>query len=136
MLASVDEVERVVVLDAPPGAVWRALTDGDELSQWFGADVTADVRPGGRAEFRFGDGSTRSAVIERVEAERRLEFRWVPFVREADGAAHPVPATRVEVALEPVGAGTRLLVRETPLATAEGRDRVDEASLAGSGVGT
>ncbi len=116
----VDEVTREVVLGADRREVWASLTVGEQLSAWFGADATLELRPGGRADFRFRDGRTRSAVIERIDEPRFLAFRWAPFVREPDGAAHQVPATRVEIELEPAARGTRLVVRETPLASPGG----------------
>ena len=68
------EVEREVVLDAPPEEVWEALTDPEQLEEWFANDVEFDLEQGGT--FRWDDGEVRHAVVEEVETERRLAIRW------------------------------------------------------------
>ena len=105
-------VERQITVPAPPHEVWPAVTESDELSSWFGAAVRLEPRPGGRGVFRWPDGVERHVVVEDVEADRRLAFRWLPFQRTADGETVPVPPTRVEIILDPVPDGTRVRVIE------------------------
>ena len=105
-------VQRRVVLPAPPARVWSALTHAGELSAWFGAEVSLDPRPGARASFHWPDGRERGAVLEEVERPSLLSFRWLPFERWVDGATRLVPATRVELRLEPVEGGTMLTLEE------------------------
>jgi len=70
-----------------PEKVWRAWTDPQALSQWFGPgemnSVTLaelDVREGGRYHIRFQtpDGETHdvSGVYQVVEPNRKLVFSW------------------------------------------------------------
>ncbi len=105
-------VEREIMVPAPPGAVWPAVTHSDEVSVWFGADVELDAQPGGRGVFRWPDGTERHAVVEEVEPEHKLSFRWLPFQRTAGGDVEPVPSTRVEITLDEVSEGTRVRVVE------------------------
>jgi uncharacterized protein YndB with AHSA1/START domain len=100
-------VRREVVLPVPPEELWPALTEADRLAEWFAPEVHIDARPGGAAVFRWEDGARR-AVIEEVEAPRRLSFRW----SEADGDGE-VGHSRVELTLDEVAGGTRLRVVET-----------------------
>lgn len=97
-------VEREIVLPAEPAEVWPAVTRGDELSSWFGADVDGDLEPG--AVVRFSGECERVARVVEVELERRVAWDWWP----ADGSEAP---SRVELTLEEVEAGTRLVVVET-----------------------
>jgi uncharacterized protein YndB with AHSA1/START domain len=106
-------VEREVELHAPAAAVWRALTRGTELSGWFGARVELEPRPGGRASFRWPDGSEREARIEVFEPERHLLLRWLPFERDGRGAQTVKPAGQVRFLLEDRGDRTLLKVTET-----------------------
>lgn len=53
------EVTREVVVDAPVEEVWDALTDPDQLEEWFGED-----------------GETRDLLIEEVERGRRVGYTW------------------------------------------------------------
>jgi uncharacterized protein YndB with AHSA1/START domain len=95
------DVERERYLESSTEEVWTALTDPDELEQWFANEVDLDPTPGGHASFRWDNGEAREAVIEEVEAERRLVLRWL----DDDGV--------VELELEPTGTGTTLRVIET-----------------------
>jgi uncharacterized protein YndB with AHSA1/START domain len=107
-------LERTLVLPAPTEEVWRALTEPEGLTAWFGAEASLDrLTPGARVEFRFDDGAVRAAVLEEVERHKTLTFRWLPFARRADGSAQRLPATRVEFTLAESEDGTVLDVVET-----------------------
>jgi len=88
------------------------VTDGEEISAWFGAEAELDARPGGRGVFRWPDGAARHVVVEEVEPAHRLTFRWLPFQRSADGDIVMLPSTRVEITLDEVEDGTRVRVVE------------------------
>lgn len=104
------EVRREVVLAQPLETVWEALTAPERLAEWFANDVEFTVERGGGAIFRWDDGSERTATFEEVEPLRRLAFRWHEEGREAE-------ATQVELTLDAVAEGTRLIVVESAPAT-------------------
>src|SRR5882672_3545883 len=81
--ASVDRVERRIVLETPREEVWAALTEPARLSAWIGAEVDLDLRAGGRGTARRGDGAMRRIRVETVDPPRCLVFRWWPY--EHDG---------------------------------------------------
>jgi uncharacterized protein YndB with AHSA1/START domain len=97
------EVEREVVLDVPPEEVWEALTDAERLEEWFANDVEFDLDRGGT--FRWEDGEVRHAVVEEVDAERRLAIRWWDPAGPEE--------SEVTFTLVAVPSGTRLVVTET-----------------------
>ena len=97
-------VEREVVFEAPVDEVWQALTRAERLREWFANEVELEARPGGTGVVRWDDGSLRRALVEEVEEERLLAFRW----SDEDGGE-----SRVELALEETEGGTRLRVTET-----------------------
>jgi uncharacterized protein YndB with AHSA1/START domain len=107
-------VEREIFLPASPERVWSSLTEGTELSAWFGAQVEFEARPGGSASFRWPDGRSREATVEEMDPPQKLAFRWAPFERTGSGA-RVVPATRVEFTLEPAWEGTILRLSERTL---------------------
>ena len=97
------EVEREIVLDAAPEEVWEALTEPERLEEWFANDVEFDLERGGT--FRWDDGEVRHAVVQEVEAERRLAIRWWDPIE--------VEASEVTFTLVALPAGTLLVVTET-----------------------
>lgn len=99
-------VEREAVLDADAAEVWEGLTDESLLRDWFADEAEIDPVEGGEVAFRFGDGERRGTVVE-ADPERRLAFTW-----ERPGEGQSL----VELTLEPVTGGTRLVVveRATP----------------------
>ena len=92
--------------------VWRAWTDPQALSAWFGPGepnsvslAEMDVRPGGRYRIRFatpdGEEHEVSGTYEEVEPPRRLVFSWA-------WRSTPERVSRVTVRIEPVPEGTAL----------------------------
>ncbi len=69
-------VEREIVLPSPREDVWEALTEPERLEDWFANEVELELRPGGGATFRWGDGEERHATVTEVEPGRRLCFEW------------------------------------------------------------
>jgi uncharacterized protein YndB with AHSA1/START domain len=94
------EVTREMVFPVMPEEVWQALTDPAQLEEWFANDVELDPREGGTGIFRWDDGEERRATVVVAEPEERLVLDW-----DDEGT--------VELTLEPVEEGTRLLVRES-----------------------
>jgi len=93
------EVQREIVLPTTREDAWEALTEPGRLEQWFATEVELDLREGGAAVFRWGDGDSRHAEVVTVEDEERLVLRF------DDGV--------VDLRLADDADGTRVLVRET-----------------------
>ena len=94
------EVTREIVLPASADEVWAALTEADRLSEWFANDVELDLRVGGGARFRWGNGEERCAIVTELEPGERVAFEWA---NEGE----------VSFTLADDGDGTRLTVVET-----------------------
>ena len=94
------EVRREVDLPAEPEEVWDAVTSPERLEEWFANDVELDLRPGGGASFRWGNGEERRAVVTGVEPGEHLAFEW-----DDEG--------EVDFTLADDADGTRLTVIET-----------------------
>jgi uncharacterized protein YndB with AHSA1/START domain len=105
-------IERSIDLPGSPEQVWRALTEPDGLSAWFGARASVEAASrGSHIEFRRENGGVQAAVLEEVVPPKRLVFRWLPFEKSPEGMRR-VPGGRVEFTLEQVDEGTRLTVLE------------------------
>jgi len=111
-----ERIERTESLPAEPDEVWAALTHADRLSEWFGASVVElDVRPGGRLVTRDEKGIVRRALVEHVEPNERLTFRWLAMEEGPGGEKWPAQAAQVDITLAGTPEGTDLTVVETPL---------------------
>ena len=100
------QVRREVLLTAELEEVWDALTKPEALRAWFANDAELVLAPGGSGRFRWDDGSQRDAVVEAVEEQRVLVFRWGTSAEDE---------SRVEIVLEQVEEGTQVSVTETAL---------------------
>jgi uncharacterized protein YndB with AHSA1/START domain len=98
-------VERETQVEASPEEVWEALTDDDRLSEWLAPEVELDPTEGGEIAVRDGD-EERTGTVETVEELERLTFTWT---RPGEGESF------VEFTIEPLPAGTRVRVVETPI---------------------
>jgi len=93
-------IHREICLPATREDVWEALTNPDELAEWFANEVELELRPGGDVVFRWSNGEERRATVTEVETGERLAFEW-----EDDG--------EVAFTLADGEAGTLLTVEET-----------------------
>ena len=69
------KIERDVLIDAPVEVVWRAITETDQISQWFADRVELVAEPGGHGYMDFGEQGG-PVVVETVDPPTRFSFRW------------------------------------------------------------
>jgi uncharacterized protein YndB with AHSA1/START domain len=117
MNAIPDRIEKKILLRAPKARVWRALADSKEFGTWFGAKLTGDFSPGatvsGPITTKGYEHLTMSVTVERVEKERLLAFRWIPYDVDPKADSSGEPTTLVEFHLEEGPDGTLLTVVES-----------------------
>jgi uncharacterized protein YndB with AHSA1/START domain len=99
-------VRREVVLPVTRERAWELITEPAELEGWLADEVELEPEPGAEVRAAWSGGEERSGVVEAVEPERRLAFRWGD--------------SRVEWTLEDAPEGTRLVVLERSLAPVVG----------------
>jgi uncharacterized protein YndB with AHSA1/START domain len=79
-----DRIERSVVINAPRERVWSALSNAEEFGAWFGANLKGQsFAPGPRARGRITipgyEHVSFDVVIERIEPQKLLSYRWHPY---------------------------------------------------------
>jgi len=125
-LPSVTIVRRI---KAAPAKVWAAITQTEQMLQWWGPDagptvsVVAEVRPGGRFDVVFrllnGDEHNPTGIYREVVPEKTLSFTW-------DLPGKPEPKSLVTFRLEPFEGGTVLTLTHEHLPDEEARTSHEE----------
>lgn len=117
-MSDTDRIERDILLDAKPSRVWRALSDPKEFGSWFGCDLADQVFEPGRhvrGPFTIAGHTDASfdAIIEQVEPERLLSYRWHPHAVDPKADYSGETRTLVTLTVEPAGEGCRVRVVES-----------------------
>ncbi|KRE92510.1 vanillate O-demethylase oxidoreductase VanB [Frateuria sp. Soil773] len=118
MNASTDRIERDLLLEAPRSKVWRALADAEAFGDWFGVALkgqrfVAGQRTKGHITHPGYEHLLWDVLIEKIEPERRLSFRWHPYAVDPAADYSHEPTTLVEFTLEEAAGGTLLRVVES-----------------------
>jgi uncharacterized protein YndB with AHSA1/START domain len=93
-------------LMAPPGRVYRAWSDPEELARWFPLQVEGGLAVGSRANLVWPDQRLWWEIVE-AEAPKRFVFRWPWDFDER-------LVTTATIAIAPVGYGSRVDVEDGP----------------------
>lgn len=67
-------LEKEITLAAPPAAVWRALTEGEELRRWFPVDARVDPGVGGKVWISWGPEMAWESAIDIWEPGKHLRL--------------------------------------------------------------
>jgi len=136
-----DQIEREIVIDAPPEVVWKVITEPEHIASWFSDEAEADVRPGGEGRLTWVEGGRVKSVeggfvarlrVERVEPTHLFAFRWdYPEGEEP----RPGNSQLVEFRLAPEGDGTRLTLTESGITALERTEDEKKAFVESHGNG-
>lgn len=119
MNTQTDRIERQIVLKAPRSRVWRALSNAEEFGTWFGVALQGKTFAAGqRMQWQMNgscghDDLTFDVVIERLEPEDLMSYRWHPYAVDPAIDYSQEPTTLVEFTLQEVGEGTLLNIVES-----------------------
>jgi uncharacterized protein YndB with AHSA1/START domain len=68
-----------IVIDAPIEAVWKAISEGEELTRWFVDDATVTPGVGGTISISWDGGEMSSGTIEAWEPNKKLRKKLAPL---------------------------------------------------------
>jgi uncharacterized protein YndB with AHSA1/START domain len=113
-----DRIEKRILMRAPRGRVWRALSDAREFGEWFrvnfeGASFSPGANVRGHITYPGYQHLAMEMWIERMEPERLLSFRWHPYAVDPHADYSSEPTTLVVFELREVAGGTELTVVES-----------------------
>jgi uncharacterized protein YndB with AHSA1/START domain len=101
-------VRREMVIPVDRDTAWTALRDAEGLETWLADEVELDIREGAEGRLRWHTGEERLVAVEEVRERRRVSLSW------CEPGGEP---SIVELTLDDVAGGTRLVVIELPLRT-------------------
>jgi uncharacterized protein YndB with AHSA1/START domain len=118
MTSSTDRIERKILLKAPRSRVWRAVSNAEEFGDWFCVDFKGKTfAPGnavqGRITYPGYEHLVCEIMIERMEPERLLSWRWHPAAIDVALDYSNEPTTLVVFELSEVDSGTLLSIVES-----------------------
>jgi len=128
MAGETDRIEKQILLRAPRGRVWRALTDSKEFGTWFGMKLDGPFEPGATlrgtivpttvdpqvaAKQKEFEGLPFELIIDRIEPETLFSFRWHPNAIERGVDYSAEPTTLIVFELKEVADGILLTVSES-----------------------
>ena len=108
------DIEVSTVVAAPAEAVWRALTEGDQIASWFAPSASAQPGRGGHLTVSWGAGAEWTSSITGWEPERHLRLVDQP----ADGASEEAASMALDYHLTQLDGATRLDVVNSGLSAA------------------
>ena len=137
-MSTTDRIEKKVTLKAPVTRVWKAISDANEFSAWFGFTLDGPFVQGKAmkgtfdrtideaaimehqkklgltpSKLKMPDKDATFCTIEAIEPERYFAFRWIPYGIDAEADPANEPTTLVEFRLEPTAEGTHLTIIES-----------------------
>jgi uncharacterized protein YndB with AHSA1/START domain len=115
---STDRIEREILVRAPRSRVWRALSNAEEFGDWFGVKLQGKTfAPGSRVQGQITypgyEHLVFDALVERMEPEWLLSWRWPLDAVPAGVDFSSVPGTQVVFELTDVEGATLLKVVES-----------------------
>jgi uncharacterized protein YndB with AHSA1/START domain len=114
---STDRIEKQITLRAPRARVWRAIADSEQFGQWFKVKLAGPFVEGqtvrGQITHPGYEHLAMEIMVERVQPERYLAYRWHPYAIDPAVDYSAEPATLVEFTLEESGPDTVLRIVES-----------------------
>jgi uncharacterized protein YndB with AHSA1/START domain len=77
------EIQKTIVIDASPEVIFKAITDPEELTQWFPDQAALEPRIGGKVRFDFSEtksgkkgGSGIQGTITEFISNEKISYTW------------------------------------------------------------
>ncbi len=110
------EIKKELIIKSHPSRVYKAITDPEQLTQWFPDVAHIEPKVGGRISFKFSKSGTDNAIhnhdiegeIIELEKNKRIVYTW-GYLDNPE-----FPLTKVSWNLETIGIGmTKVTITHT-----------------------
>jgi uncharacterized protein YndB with AHSA1/START domain len=139
-MPNTDRIEKRIELHASRSRVWRAIATAKEFGAWFRMNIDGEFAEGGTVRGRIThpgyEHVTVDMLVERIEPERYVSYRWHPNAIDTQVDYSAEPTTLVEFILEETEGGTAVTIIESgfdriPLARRDEAFRMNDNGWAG-----
>jgi uncharacterized protein YndB with AHSA1/START domain len=122
-------IEKTIELKAPVARVWRAISDSREFGEWFrvrfeGPFIAGQVARG-QLLYPGYEHLQLEILIKEMQPEKLFSYTWHPYAVDPKMDYSQETPTLVEFSLRRIGAGTRLIVRESGFENVPAARRTD-----------
>lgn len=70
------KIEQSFYYDAPPEAIFEALTEPAQLTKWFVSKAKVELKKGGKVKFTWKGGHTMNGKVKRFTVGRKVAYGW------------------------------------------------------------
>jgi uncharacterized protein YndB with AHSA1/START domain len=119
VLKETDRIERSIVINAARDKVWLALSNAEKFGTWFGVKLEGQTFAAGQRTRGLNtacghEDTWFDVVVEKVEPQDQLSFRWHPYAVDKNIDYDKEEPTLVTFTLRDApGAGTMVTVVES-----------------------
>ena len=117
-------IVKELTIEAALQRVWDALTQSEEIGQWWTNDLNVTPEVGSLAEFRFGEWGESVFRFEIAELDQNKKVHWI--TRQGPSTGH-WKGTSVTWRLTPVHGGTQVVFNHDGFAQADRRYEITRA---------
>ena len=114
---SLDRITKQIHIRAPRARVWRAITNIQEFSRWFGVEADGPFMPGRHIAMVSTNEGCKGAQfyvdVQEIVPERLFSWRWYPGLMEPGIDPKKEQNTLVTFTLEDAEGGTLVTVTES-----------------------
>ncbi len=110
-------IVREITVKATKEKVFGAITDPQQIVQWFPEAIEGTLNEGDRPILDFGEYGKNQIYVEAVHPFNYFAYRWIPGSNHFIGDVLSKPNTLVEFRLEESAEGTKVTVTESGFAS-------------------
>jgi uncharacterized protein YndB with AHSA1/START domain len=73
------EIKKTIIIDASPQAVFKAITDPGELTNWFPDSAVFEGSVGGQVRFSFnkeGSKKVKEGIVKEFVPNKKVSYTW------------------------------------------------------------
>ncbi|RYZ90283.1 MAG: vanillate O-demethylase oxidoreductase VanB [Proteobacteria bacterium] len=112
-----NRIDRQIEIKANVSKVWKALTDHKQFGEWFHCRIDAPFKVGetttGKHTWPGAEKFDFNVTVKDIRPETYFSYSWIPYAMDEKRDYSKETPTLVEFRLEPITAGTLLMVSET-----------------------